>query len=51
VVLIAPPQALGDLRACLSKGVQAKVSAELAKDLTHLAVHELPDRVGAVLAV
>ena len=55
VVLIAPPQALGDLRACLSKGVQAKVSAELAKDLTkdltHLPIHELPDHVGAVLAV
>ncbi len=51
VVLIAPPQALGDLRGHLSKGVQAKVSGELAKDLTHLPIHELPDHVGAVLAV
>ena len=51
LVLVAPPQALGDLRACLDNGVRAKVSAELNKDLTHLKDHELPDPIGAVLAV
>jgi len=51
LVLVAPPQALGDLRACLNNGVRAKVSAELNKDLTHLKDHELPGPIGAVLAV
>jgi len=51
LVLVAPPQALGDLRGQLGKGVQAKVSGELGKDLTHLSVHELPAHIGAVLAV
>jgi len=51
LVLVAPPQALGDLRACLGIGVQAKVSAELPKDLTHLKDHELLDPIGKVLAI
>jgi protein required for attachment to host cells len=51
LVLVAPPQALGDLRGQLGKAVQAKVSGELGKDLTHLPVHELPQHIGAVLAV
>ena len=51
LVLVAPPQALGDLRACLDNGVRAKVSAELNKDLTHLKDHELAGPIGAVLAV
>jgi protein required for attachment to host cells len=51
LVLVAPPRALGDLRACLENGVRAKVSAELNKDLTHLKDHELPGPIGAVLAV
>lgn len=51
LVLVAPPQALGDLRACLDNGLRAKVSAELNKDLTHLKDHELPGPIGAVLAV
>lgn len=51
LVLVAPPKALGDLRRQVGKGVQAKVSGELAKDLTHLSVHELPEHIGAVLAL
>ncbi len=51
LVLVAPPQALGDLRACLGNAVRAKVSAELNKDLTHLKDHELPEPIGKVLAV
>jgi protein required for attachment to host cells len=51
IVLIAPPQALGDLRATLSPGVRDRVSGELNKDLTHLKDDELVEPVGAVLAV
>jgi len=42
LVLVAPPQALGDLRAKLDKCARTRVSAELNKDLTNLAEHELP---------
>jgi protein required for attachment to host cells len=51
LVLVAPPQALGDLRASLDKGVRTKVSGELNKDLTHLKDHELLAPIGSVLAV
>ena len=51
VVLVAPPQALGDLRRQLCKGVKAKVSGELGKDLTHLPGHELPEHLATLLAV
>ncbi len=51
LVLVAPPQALGDLRASLDNGVRAKISAELNKDLTHLKDHELAEPIGKVLAV
>ncbi len=51
LVLVAPPQALGDLRACLGNGVRATVSAELNKALTHSKDHELLKPIGAVLAV
>ena len=51
LVLVAPPQALGDLRRELGKGVQAKVSGELGKDLTHLPGHELPEHLATLLAV
>lgn len=51
LVLVAPPQALGDLRACLDNGVRTKISGELNKDLTHLKDHELAKPIGRVLAV
>lgn len=51
LVLIAPPQALGDLRASLNPAVRKKVSGELNKDLTHLKDDELLASVGAVLAI
>lgn len=41
LVIIAPPQALGDLRAQLSAGVRKMVAGELAKDLTKVPVHQL----------
>ncbi|MGI9414753.1 MAG: host attachment protein [Hyphomicrobiales bacterium] len=51
LVIVAPPQALGDLRAALSRGVRDRVSAELAKDLTHLRNEDLPLHLAEVLAI
>jgi protein required for attachment to host cells len=51
VVLVAPPTTLGDLRAALSTHVKAAVYAELDKDLTKTPTAELPQHLGAVLAV
>jgi len=51
VVLVAPPVTLGDLRAALSEHVRAAVYAELDKDLTKTPMAELPQHLGAVMAV
>ena len=51
LVIVAPPQALGDLRSALSPLVRGKVSAELSKDLTHTRNEDLPDHLADVLAV
>ncbi len=51
VILVAPPATLGDLREALSDHVRAAVYAELDKDLTKTPVAELPQHLGAVLAV
>jgi len=42
LILVAPPQTLGDLRNSLDKPALAKVRAELDKDLTKVALHDLP---------
>lgn len=49
LVLIAPPKALGDLRASLSKNVGRMVSAEIPKDLVNVSIHDLPERLQDVL--
>lgn len=49
LVLIAPPKALGELRASLSKNVSRMVCAELPKDLVAVSIHELPERLQDVL--
>lgn len=41
LVLVAPPAAMGRLRAVMSPRVKNLVSAEVAKDLTHLALPAL----------
>lgn len=41
LILIAPPQALGDLRAALSAPVARRVIGELHKDLTKTPDHEI----------
>jgi protein required for attachment to host cells len=51
LVLVAPPQALGDLRAALGGNAQAKIVAELGKDLTHLPLHELEPRLAEITPV
>ena len=40
LIVIAPPKALGDLRAAFSKEAQKRILAEINKDLTH---HTIPE--------
>lgn len=49
LVLIAPPRMLGEFRNTLDKATRAHVSAEIPKDLTQLALHELPRHLGEVV--
>lgn len=49
VVLVAPPQMLGDLRGALDDRVRDKVIGELDKDLAKLKIHELPSHLGDIL--
>lgn len=51
LVLVAPPQALGDLRAAMGSHAQGKIVAELGKDLTHMPLHELEPRLAEVTPV
>ena len=46
LVIVAPPQALGDLRQALGRHAKALVTGEIAKDLTNLPDHELPAHLG-----
>lgn len=49
LVIVAPPQALGDLRAALTPGLKEMLVGEFPKDLTKVAVHDLPEHLEAVL--
>jgi protein required for attachment to host cells len=51
LVLVAPPSALGDLRAALPAHMKPHIYAELNKDLTKTPAAELPQHLAAVLAV
>ncbi len=42
LVLVAPPRVLGDLRQALNDQAGARVTAEIGKDLTQVAAHDLP---------
>lgn len=48
LVLVAPPKALGELRAALPERLGRRVEAELGKDLTGLSEHELMARLAEV---
>ena len=45
LVLVAPPQMLGDLREVLGENAAAKVTREVAKDLTKIPAAELAARL------
>lgn len=49
LIVVAPPQFLGDLRALMPQQLQERVSAEIAKDLSKLPTHELQDHLRDVL--
>lgn len=49
LVLVAPPQCLGDLREALGKHAKERVIAEFDKDLTHVPENELPQHFGDTL--
>lgn len=51
LILIAPPEMLGALRQHLPPALQIILRADMAKDLTHVTLDELPDHLGDVLAV
>jgi protein required for attachment to host cells len=45
LIVIAPPKVLGNLRATFHKEVTTRVLAEVAKDLTSVPTHDLPERL------
>lgn len=45
IVLVAPPETLGDLRAALPDPIRAMVVAEVGKDLAAMKDHELEERL------
>lgn len=51
LVLVAPPQMLGDLRAELGDGLKAIVHAEVNKDLTHVPNGDLAGHLDGVLTL
>jgi len=51
LVLVAPPSALGDLRAALSEPVKHAIYAELDKDLVKIPTDNLAEHLGAVMPI
>ena len=49
LVVVAPPKALGDLRAKFSDALRNRVTAELNKDLTKVPVHDLAPHLAEIL--
>ena len=49
LVLVAPPETLGDLRHSMTMRARERVHAELRKDLTHLSQHELTPHLDKVM--
>ncbi|HEX5079828.1 MAG TPA: host attachment protein [Geminicoccaceae bacterium] len=49
LVVVAPPQFLGDLRAAMPQHLRGAVGAEVAKDLSKLPPHELEEHLRDVL--
>ncbi len=51
LILIAPATMLGYLRQALTPGLQKALYADIAKDLTHVPLDELPAHLTNVLAI
>ena len=51
LVLVAPAKALGELRKALGREAAARVEGEIPKDLTKVAVRELPEHLGDLVAL
>lgn len=51
LILVAPPKALGDLRADLDPQAIKMIKSELHKDLTHLTPHQLGEHLRDVLKI
>ena len=51
LIIVAPPVMLGDLRACRSKALGARVAAEVAKDLVKIPDGELRPHLRDIVAV
>ena len=49
IIIIAPPQFLGDLRSTMSDNVRKLVDQEINKDLTALPAHELESHLADLL--
>ena len=49
LIVVAPPKALGDLRAEFSDTVRKRIIAEVPKDLTKVTVRDLPAYLREVL--
>ena len=47
LVLVAPPQFLGNLRASLAPSVKSRIVKEIDKDLTKIPDHEIAARIAA----
>lgn len=51
LILVAPPAALGRLRAALNRRTRALITAEVSKDLTHVPIHALSAHLGDIVRV
>ncbi|MEO3433865.1 host attachment family protein [Inquilinus sp. CAU 1745] len=51
LIVIAPPQALGDLRQELDRKSRQRIHAEIPKDLTNHDLPSIESQIGTVLAV
>jgi protein required for attachment to host cells len=51
LTIVAPPQALGDLRRALSPAVSAKITAEINKDLTNKPLPALVEQLRELLSI
>ena len=51
LVLIAPPQTLGEIRAALKPATMKRVAAEIVKDLTHVPILELGPHLADAIKV